>query len=114
MKALSRTPMSYAISTASPTRSSSWRATLRQRQATGEYCVWREPERRLVARAQGRWAYVDRERGLPTRIPDELIERFGAAGHAMPPRSPGTTASRGQDAESQTALVARSYEADTQ
>lgn len=91
-----------------------WLSGSRRVQATREYCVWREPERRLVARAQGRWAYVDRERGLPTRIPDELIERFGAAGHAMPPRSPGTTASRGQDAESQTALVARSYEADTQ
>ena len=61
-----------------------WLSGYRRVQATREYCIWREPEQRLVARAQGRWAYVDRERGLPTRIPDDLIERFGVAGHAMP------------------------------
>ncbi len=91
-----------------------WLSGYRRVQATREYCIWREPEQRLVARAQGRWAYVDRERGLPARIPDDLIERFGVSGHAMPlrPTNPAMTAQAG--AGSEITLVARSYEADTQ
>jgi acyl-ACP thioesterase len=91
-----------------------WLSSYRRVQASREYCIWQEPEKRLIVRAQGRWAYVDRERGLPTRIPDDLIQRFGETGHSMPPHStisaPVSTALAG----SEIALVARSYEADTQ
>jgi acyl-CoA thioesterase FadM len=91
-----------------------WLSGYRRVQATREYCIWREQEKRLIARAQGRWAYVDRERGLPVRIPDDLIERFGVAGHAMPLRSINQTRSAQGDIGSEITLVARSYEADTQ
>jgi acyl-CoA thioesterase FadM len=91
-----------------------WLSGYRRVQATREYCVWQEPEQRLVARAQGRWAYVDRERGLPLRIPEELIERFGATGHAMPQRPSSARMDVSQASSSETMLVARSYEADTQ
>jgi acyl-CoA thioesterase FadM len=91
-----------------------WLSSYRRVQATREYCIWQEPEKRLIARAQGRWAYVDRERGLPTRIPDDLIERFGATGYTMPQR-PTISAQEAKSAsESEMTLVARSYEADTQ
>ncbi len=91
-----------------------WLSGYRRVQATREYCIWRETEQRLVARAQGRWAYVDRTRGLPARIPDDLIERFGVSGHAMPLR-PTNSAMRAQAGTgSEIPLVARSYEADTQ
>jgi acyl-CoA thioesterase FadM len=91
-----------------------WLSGYRRVQATREYCIWREPEQRLVARAQGRWAYVDRERGLPSRIPDDLIEQFGSAGHAMPLRPKNPAMSAQEDRESEITLTARSYEADTQ
>jgi acyl-CoA thioesterase FadM len=91
-----------------------WLSGYRRVQATREYCLWREPQQRLVARAQGRWAYVDRERGLPTRIADELIERFGVAGHPMPRRVVSAALNGAPSLESGVTLVARSYEADTQ
>jgi acyl-CoA thioesterase FadM len=91
-----------------------WLSSYRRVQATREYCVWREPQRHLIARAQGRWAYVDRERGLPARIPDDLIERFGVAGHAMPLRPMNAPMSAPEDMGSQITLLARAYEADTQ
>jgi medium-chain acyl-[acyl-carrier-protein] hydrolase len=91
-----------------------WLSGYRRVQATREYCIWQEPEKRLIARAQGRWAYVDREQGLPTRIPDDLIERFGAAGHTMPHRPTTSAKESGLVTESELTLIARSYEADTQ
>jgi acyl-CoA thioesterase FadM len=91
-----------------------WLSGYKRVQATREYCIWKEPGERLIARAQGRWAYVDRERGLPTRIPDTLIERFGAAGHTMPPRPTTSAHSSTAINVSTLALVARGYEADTQ
>jgi acyl-CoA thioesterase FadM len=91
-----------------------WLSGYRRVQATREYCIWCEPEQRLVARAQGRWAYVDRTRGVPVRTPDDLIERFGVAGHAMPQRFTPGAQKQQQIAESQMTLIARAYEADTQ
>jgi acyl-CoA thioesterase FadM len=91
-----------------------WLSGYRRVQATREYCIWREPEQRLVARAQGRWAYVDRTRGLPARIPDDLIERFGVSSHAMPLRPTNLAMSAQEETGSEITLVARSYEADTQ
>jgi acyl-CoA thioesterase FadM len=91
-----------------------WLSGYRRVQATREYCMWRGPEQHLVARAQGRWAYVDRARGLPVRIPDDLIGRFGTAGHAMPQRPTNPTRSAQEDRRSEMTLIARSYEADTQ
>ena len=54
------------------------------------------------------------QRGLPARIPDDLIERFGVAGHAMPLRPTNSAMTAQAGAGSEIPLVARSYEADTQ
>jgi acyl-CoA thioesterase FadM len=91
-----------------------WLSSYRRVQATREYCIWREPQGQLIARAQGRWAYVDRERGLPARIPDDLIDRFGVAGDAMPLRPTNPQISAQEDVGSRMELIARAYEADTQ
>jgi acyl-CoA thioesterase FadM len=91
-----------------------WLSGYRRVQATREYSIWREPKGHLIARAQGRWAYVDRARGLPARIPDDLIERFGVAGNTMPLRPMYPAMSAQEGAGSEMALAARAYEADTQ
>jgi acyl-ACP thioesterase len=95
-------------------RLATWLSGYRRVQATREYCVWSEPAQRLVARAQGRWAYIDRERGLPLRVPDEMIGRFGAMDYAMPTEPSPQPRRSGQTSTSEIMLVARAYEADTQ
>ncbi len=52
-------------------RLATWVSEFRRVQAQREYAVWLAGSGRLVARASARWAYVDRERGLPLRIPPE-------------------------------------------
>lgn len=90
-----------------------WVADFRHVQATRDYLISRADSGRLVARASARWAYIHRERLLPTRIPAELIARMGPWGHAMRPRQPEPLLS---DAPiiSEARLTAREYEADSQ
>lgn len=90
-----------------------WVADFRHVQATRDYLVTRADSGRLVARASARWAYINRERLLPTRIPEELIARMGPWGCAMRVRQPEPLLS---DAPivSEMRLTAREYEADTQ
>ena len=52
-----------------------WVADFRHVQATRDYLITRADSGRLVARASARWAYIHRERLLPTRIPVELTAR---------------------------------------
>jgi acyl-CoA thioesterase FadM len=95
-------------------RLATWLSRYRRVQATREYCVWSEPAQRLVARAQGRWAYIERERGLPLRVPDEMSGRFGAMDYPMPAEPSAHPKGSGQTSTSEIMLVARAYEADTQ
>lgn len=92
---------------------STWVADFRHVQATRDYLVTRADSGRLVARASARWAYINRERLLPTRIPMDLIARMGPWGCAMRARQPKALLS---DAPivSEAHLTAREYEADTQ
>ncbi len=93
-------------------RMATWVSGYGRVQAYREYVLWCEADTRLVARAQGRWAYVDRAGGRPRRIPDELSARIAARGVGMPDgRLPEITT------PSETRLltfVARAYEADSQ
>jgi acyl-CoA thioesterase FadM len=93
-------------------RLATWLSDYRKVQAFREYAIWRDGDSSPLARAQGRWAYVDRITGQLRRIPDSLIERFGALGHTMPtqPMAPVTDST----SASELRLVAREYEADSQ
>src|SRR5579863_8112822 len=65
-------------------RMATWLSSYGRVQAYREYALWGEDDLRLVARGQGRWAYVDRVTGQLRRLPEDLIARFGALGQAMP------------------------------
>jgi acyl-CoA thioesterase FadM len=98
-----------------------WLSGFRRVQAHREYALWHAHTQRLVARAQGRWAYIDRATGQPRRIPDDMLARFGAMGCAMPlparpslDSSPFPVAVADAARTSELRLVARTYEADTQ
>ena len=92
-----------------------WVADFRHVQATRDYLVTRADTGRLVARASARWAYIDRQKLLPIRIPDEITARMGPWGHAMRARTVAPLP-RLSDAPlaSEMRLTAREYEADTQ
>jgi acyl-CoA thioesterase FadM len=90
-----------------------WVSDFRRVQATRDYLITHGHTGRLVARAQARWAYIDRLTGQPTRIPDELSMRMGPWGHGMRPRRPQAS-HVGLAASGGLSLVARQYEADTQ
>jgi acyl-CoA thioesterase FadM len=93
-------------------RMATWVSGYGRVQAHREYALWREADARLVARAQGRWAYVDRATGRLQRVPDELSARIAARGQAMPPWVLSGVA---MEAETHLAtVIARWYEADSQ
>jgi acyl-CoA thioesterase FadM len=94
-------------------RLATWVADFRRVQARREYAVTRAAGGALVARASGRWGYVDRLTGHPRRLEDELASAFAvypaeglAPSAAAAPVPPVASASM--------TLAARSYEADTQ
>jgi len=92
-----------------------WLSDYRRVQATREYVVWDRRTGRQAARAQARWAYIDRYRGVPMRVHDELLARFPLLGHPMRmPTANLHALTRETEARRQTELVAREYEADTQ
>jgi acyl-CoA thioesterase FadM len=94
-------------------RLATWVSDFRRVQATRDYLITHTGTGRLVARAQARWAYIDRLTGQPVRIPDGLTARMGPWGYGMRPRRPQTS-SEGLAPASSLPLVAREYEADTQ
>jgi acyl-CoA thioesterase FadM len=70
---------------------------------------------RRVARASARWAYVDRVRGVPQRLHDELLGAFAVLGNTMRPRAlPEVAEQDGLLARGELLLTARDYEADSQ
>lgn len=97
-----------------------WLSEFRRVQAHREYAIWRAADQRLVARARARWAYVDRFSGRLTRLPEEIIARFGVVGHAMRLRDLDVGAAHqsaaGDEAHEWAVmdLMARGYECDTQ
>jgi acyl-CoA thioesterase FadM len=93
-----------------------WVADFGRVQALRGYAVWEAETGRRVARAQARWAYVDRQRGQPVRLPEMLTTAFRPLGQTMPTHSARPTAAIERDSSHAEALrlTAREYEADSQ
>lgn len=91
-----------------------WLSSWGRVQAYREYALWEPVSGYLLARGQARWAYVDRVRGTPLRIHDELLARFGVPGYPMRAETPPVVAvPSSEDAATHTLdLTARTYEAD--
>lgn len=94
-------------------RLATWVSDFKRVQAMREYLITDATSGRLVARAAGRWAYIDRTRLLPARIPDEITTRIGPWGYGMRSRTPAPHALEAPTA-AEMRLIARGYEADTQ
>jgi acyl-ACP thioesterase len=90
-----------------------WVSDFRRVQATRDYLVIHASTGRLVARASARWAYIDRERLMPARIPDAITARMGPWGHGMRTRQTGLPLGAAPLA-AEMPVTAREYEADTQ
>lgn len=95
-----------------------WVSAYRRVQAFREYAAW-DAGGRLVARARGRWAYINRRSGQITPIPAIIIERSGTLDHAMRPRHaplapPATEGPHVELTHVELTLTARAYEADSQ
>ena len=93
-------------------RMATWLSDFRRVQAFREYAIWDRMTGRLITRAQARWAYVDRYRGVPLRIPDELMRNFDAPGFPMKPHRLQQMNDRATMDTYE--LTARAYEADSQ
>jgi acyl-CoA thioesterase FadM len=92
-----------------------WVSDFRRVQAQRDYAMWRRDDARLVARASARWAYVDRARGQPQRIHDEILSTFEVLGWRMPLRPLHLPAeARAPVVQGELALTAREYETDSQ
>jgi acyl-CoA thioesterase FadM len=94
-----------------------WLSDLRRVQAFREYAIWRRHGGNVVARAQARWAFVDRRRGQLLRIPDELLSSFSVAGQSMGPlqwQSDAAMPSESEPRSYRASLSARTYEMDSQ
>lgn len=92
-----------------------WVSDFRRVQAQREYLIRRLDNGRLVARASARWAYLDRLRGQPTRLPDDLVSTFPVPGQPMPPAHAYEPAVVEPPAlRGDMVLTAREYETDTQ
>jgi acyl-ACP thioesterase len=90
-----------------------WVSDFRRVQATRDYLIIRADTGRLVARASARWAYIDRTRLTPARIPTDITTRMGPWGHAMRVRQTGPLLPDAPLA-AEMRVTARAYEADTQ
>ncbi len=94
-------------------RLATWVSDFRRVQATREYLITCANSGRLVARASARWAYIDRTRLTPIRIPDAICEPMGPWGYPMRPRAVAPLPAAAPLA-SELRLTAREYEADSQ
>jgi acyl-CoA thioesterase FadM len=95
-------------------RLATWVSEFRRVQAQRDYAIWLAGSGRLVARASARWAYVDRERGLPLRIPPEILGSISVLGQAMPTSSWPQSSAAVPIEQATLSLTARGYESDTQ
>ncbi|MGZ6392306.1 MAG: acyl-ACP thioesterase domain-containing protein [Ktedonobacterales bacterium] len=96
-------------------RLATWVADFKRVQAQREYAIWQPRSMGRVARASARWAYVDRARGVPQRLHDELLGAFAVLGSTMRPRTLLGMAEQDELlAQGELLLTARDYEADSQ
>jgi acyl-CoA thioester hydrolase len=91
-----------------------WLSEWRRVQARREYAIWWPQRERLIARASARWAYVDRRRGQPTRIPQDMLSKFGVPGRPMLLRVGKPSAQISHRQCRPLPIVAHEYEADSQ
>jgi acyl-CoA thioesterase FadM len=91
-----------------------WVADYGRVQALRDYAIWCAESGALVARAHARWAYIDRARGAPTRLQEELIRAFTPFGHGMPTRSLSSRTVNADQPRHSLSVTAREYEADSQ
>lgn len=96
-------------------RLATWISDVKHVQAQREYAIWLPHTDRQVALASARWAYIDRVRGLPQRLHDEVLDAFSVLGNMMPPRVlPVIDEQSEVVARGELLLTARNYEADSQ
>ncbi len=96
-------------------RLATWISDVKRVQAQREYAIWLPHTHRQVALASARWAYIDRARGLPLRLHDELLGKFSVLGNTMPRRAMPITDEQSEVvARGELLLTARDYEADSQ
>jgi acyl-CoA thioester hydrolase len=55
-----------------------WAASLELREVWRRYLFRRADDRRILARAETKWVYVDLKSGRPRRVPEELLASFEA------------------------------------
>ncbi len=81
-----------------------WVADLGASRSTRRYLFWRERDRRVVARAETLWVFVDLRTGRPQPIPDQLradfhlveddeaaiLKRLGLSGAPLPDQGQST------------------------
>jgi acyl-CoA thioesterase FadM len=95
-----------------------WLSDFRRVQAYRECAAWNADTGRRIARARGRWGYIDRATGLPTRVPRNIIDVSPIEPSTLLPRPLpefGAPEFRASQAGEQTLkLTARRYEADSQ
>ncbi|HEV2236120.1 MAG TPA: acyl-ACP thioesterase domain-containing protein [Ktedonobacterales bacterium] len=92
---------------------STWVADFRRVQARREYAIIRADGGALVARASGRWGYVDRATGHPRRLEEDLASAFVVyPERTLPPVY--TPFAEPPTASATMSLTARGYEAVTQ
>src|SRR5262249_33224065 len=91
----------------------SWVADFKRVQSWRDYAIWHPGSGRLVARAEARWAYIDRVRGQPLRIAEEITTALAPLGYAMRVRVPRTVPPS-DDPPHILQVTAREYEADSQ
>lgn len=93
-------------------RMATWISGFRRVQALREYAIWHPDTGRLAARAQGRWAYIDRRRGTLQRVHDEVLQRLEVKDKAL--KSRAIAAAPADLPTHELSLTAREYEADSQ
>ena len=91
-----------------------WVADFGRVQALRGYAVWETGTGKPIARAQARWAYVDRLRGQPARLPATLTAAFTPLGRVLPSRSTPPAVETASALAASLRLTAREYEADSQ
>lgn len=94
-----------------------WVSAFRRVQAFRECAAWSASTGQRVARARGRWGYIDRATMRVVRVPEEIIRDCPVFTPTLAPRTRpeaarATTGEKGGQAAFD--LVARSYEADSQ
>src|SRR5262249_6598329 len=91
-----------------------WVSDFKRVQALRDYALWHADTARLVARAHARWAYIDRMRGQPVRVPEEISTALAPLGHLMRTRRIASALPSIVRPPHTFALTARDYEADSQ